>query len=347
MFKHLGNGMVAGAIMTAATWMTTIPVWAGYLQPGYDLQVIQSDHGLANTAVSYQTNSLWDPQGSNKYVDVNTTFTTPACQDVRFGRLYLDVWGGNNAYTCSVTASLNGTPLTTVNMGGTNDSNPTFSAAQTCVYGTGSGMWQIAYSGIGTLLKKDGTVNTLAFKVNDPKGLFDGRTACASLIAVYTDPSVNQTLDYFLAEADGTMRKTSGTNNSPSQRSLTITGIDTTAVIGATYIAGYTHGTTGEKDQVYFNGVALGGSTNDVALGTTSDYGPSNHAFDVTSLLAGSSTIRYSVGAADIGVSGESYLRANIGLLEVTHPVPEPGTLTLLAVGVFLGGALRLRRVNR
>jgi hypothetical protein len=262
------------------------------MQPGYDLQVIKSEQGVEHGAVSYLTNPTWGISGLD--TQVNTSFTLSACQDIRFARLYLDIWGGTRSYTSTVSATLNGTPLNAVNIKGYSaDDNPTFDAAKTCVYGTGSGMWQVAYSGVGSLLHKDGTPNVLSFTVSDPGGSgFDGRTACASLVAVYTDTSINQRVDYYLAEADGTVRKTPGTNNSPAQRSLTFTGIDTANLIAATYVAGYTHGTAGEKDQFYFNGHTLGDAANDIALGTSSDYGPSNHSFDVTSYLATSSTVR-------------------------------------------------------
>jgi hypothetical protein len=314
------------------------------MQPGYDLQVVKSEQGLVHGAVSYLTNPTWGVSGLD--TQVNTSFTLSVCQDIRFARLYLDIWGGTRNYTSTVSATLNGTPLTVVNIKGYSaDDNPTFDATKTCVYGTGSGMWQVAYSGVGGLLHTDGTPNALSFTVSDPGGSgFDGRTACASLVAVYTDTSINQRLDYYLAEADGTIRKTPGTNNSPAQRSLTFTGLDTANLIAATYVAGYTHGTTGEKDQLYFNGHALGDAANDIALGTSLDYGPSNHAYDVRSYLTGSSTVRYSVASADVGSSGEGYLRPNIGLLEITHPVPEPATIALLALGA--AAILRRRRAT-
>ena len=338
MMKRFG-GLKIAAVTVAATGLIAFPAWAGYLQPGYDLQVVQSGQGLAHTSALYQMDPTW--AGSGLGVQINTSFASRSCQTIDFARLYLDIWGGTSAYTSTVTVSVNGTSLAPVSIGGTGDANPTFNASKTCVYGTGAGMWEVAYASIDGLLKKDGTLNAVSFKVADPTGNFDGRTVSASLISIYTDPTVNQTLDYCLAEADGTMRNTPGVNGSPSQRTLTFTGIDTTDVTSATYIAGFTHGTTGQKDQIYFNGTTLGGPGNDVALGTTSDYGPSNIPFDVTGLLSSSSTVRYSVDAADVGTPGEAYLRANIGLLEVTHPVPEPALLTLMATGA---GVLIIRR---
>jgi len=333
--KQFNNGRIVRlAAIAAATWLTISPAWAGYVQPGYDLQVVQSEQGVTHAGISYLTNPTWSISGRN--TDVNSSFVIPTCQDIRFARLYLDIWGGNSAYTSTVTASLNGTPLATVNINGTGDTNTTFDATRTCVYGSGAGMWQIGYSGVSGLLKKDGTPNLLSFQVIDPAGRFDGRTVCASLVSVYTDPSVNQALDYYLAEADGTLRNVPGTNGSPAVRTLALAGINTSNVTSATYIAGYTHGTIGQADQLLFNGHLLGSNPNDVALGTTSDYGPNNLPFDVTGYLDGTNTVRYSVASADVGPSGDTYLRANIGLLEVAHPLPEPSTIALLATGAAL-----------
>ncbi len=346
--------------MRIARWMTLAcaaalgasagSAWAGYSAPGYDLQVIQSETGLAHGAISYQQNALMTTTGHD--VEVTTTFESTACESIRFARLYLDVWGGSNYKTCAVTAMLNGTSLGTISLGSTSDSNPTYSITGNSVYGSGSGMWQIAFSNIASLLHTDGSPNTLIYAVantSGPESPFDGRTVCASLVTVYSDSSINQTLDYYLAEADGTIRFTPGTNGSPAERTLTLSGINTNNVASATYIAGYTHGTTGNSstakgaDQLFFNGTALGNSGNDATLGNTTDYGPNKLVFDVTGLLSQNNVVRYSVAEADVGIYGDTYLRPNIAILAVTHPVPEPGAFAMLAVAGAAAFAMRRR----
>jgi len=312
---------------------------------GYNLDVVQSGQGLAHAGVSYLMNPTWNEAGGGLYAPISTTFTLPSCTAIDFSRLYLDIWGGMPTNTATVAVSVNGTQLAPISIGGTSDANPTYNAATTCVYGSGYGTWQLAVPVSDSLLYTNGAANAVTWTVNDPTGMFDGRTYSASLVTVYTSPSLNQTLDYDLAEADGTMRNTPGATGAPSSRTLTITGVNTANVTSATYYAGYTFGLTGEYNSLSFNGTALGNPTNDVAQGSNANYGPSVVSSDVTSFLSGTNTVQYSVAMP----GGEALLQANIGLLEVTHPMatPEPGTLTLLAVGGFVLLAWRRTRMNR
>lgn len=318
---------------------------AGYSGPGYGLQVVQSGEGLQNAAAYYQTVGTWAGSGIDELVPAS--FTMPTSQQILFSRLYLDVWGGTKDYTARATVTVNGTALPVINFGGTSDANPTYDAIATCVYGSGAGAWQLAYSGVAGLLKTDGTANSITVTISDPAGSgFDGRMYGVSLVAVYNDPTIDQVLDYYLAEADGTIRSTQPNSySSPDQRSLTFADLNTADVISATYHAGYTHGstTTGTNnlDAVFFNGISLGG--NDVSTGNTTSYPPNNLTFDVSSYLLADSTVRYTVNGTELGGTGDTYLRPNIGLLEITHPVPEPATMSLL----ILGGLSVLARSRR
>ena len=182
-----------------------------------------------------------------------------------------------------MTATLNGHALPTLNIGGTgnlDDSNPaTRDPNTTCVYGSGFGYWEIAYAGVASLLKTDGSANSLTYTISSTTN-FDGRTYGATLATIYSDPSIHQTLDYQLFEGDAMMRgSTSTTPPYPQQnlgRSFTISGVNASNVTSATYTAGYAGGHSGQLDQVYFNENALGpedGLGNDVATpGTRRRY---------------------------------------------------------------------------
>jgi len=310
----------------------TVPVQAGFTLGGYTPQVVQSAEGLSNAATYFQTDRTWDASGTG--TPVNASFTLPTDQAIPFARLYLDVYGGTNAYTAQVAVTVNGHALNPISIGGTADSNPTFDATKTCVYGSGIGQWQVAVSGAAAYLHKDGSANNISVLVSDPSNTgFDGRMVDVSLMAVYQDPSIHQKLDYFLAEGDGYLRKPPANptyGNAPDVRTLLFSGLDTTNVTSASYTTLYTHGDLGQADRLFFNGIQLG--SNDVAYGQYGLYGPDLPTFDVTNDLLVNSTALYNVDAVG-SMPGETSLLAKVGLLDVTHPVPEPGTISLLAVG--------------
>lgn len=332
----------------------TGPALAGYMANGYDLGLVKSDSGLANAKAIVQTKPLFNGSYATDGT-ITTTFTSATYQNIAYARLYLDVYGGTPYYSANWTASLNGQSLPTLAIGGTGvpspglpgDANPSNrNPNTTCVYGSGYGYWEIAYADIASKLKHDGTDNTLAFSAvaTDSGQKFDSRQYGATLVVVYTDPAIQQTLDYQLFEGDGYMRKTAGAT-APGvainlDRDLSITGVNTTDVISATYTAGYATGHNGQTDQIYFNGTALGptaGLGNDIAR---VDSNTELHSFDVTAYLQGSNSVLYSIDQSVLGGTGESSLHADWTLLTVTHPVPEPATLGLL----MLGAAAVLRR---
>jgi hypothetical protein len=320
---------------------------AGYASAGYDLQVVQSEIGLIHSSLSCQTAATWTESGLD--TPVTRDFSIPSCQSVSFARLYLDIWGGTNARTARAAVHVNGTALPLLNFGGTSDAHPVYDAHANCVYGSGAGVWQLAFTGLAGLLKTDGTANTVSVTLSDPDASgFDGRMYGISLIAVYQDPSIDHILDYYLAEADGTMRTSPGTYGSPDERMLTLSGLNIAEALTATYYAGYTHGNTSaganHLDQLYLNGSRLGPANNDVSTGDFTNYPPNLLTFNASEYLAADSTFRYTVNGAELGGTGDSYLRANFGVLALTRPIPEPSSVGLLAVGVM---SLLARARNR
>jgi hypothetical protein len=312
---------------------------AEFVLGGYTPQVVWSQQGLENAAVSLQTTGQWASSGSNTGYVSTASFESTACDSIAFARLYVDIYGGTNLHTTYVTVTVNGHALSTIYVGGTSDSNSTFDATSTCVYGSGVGQWQLAIAGADEYLHTDGTANVITVTEDDKDGTnFDGRIVDISLVTVYQDSSIDQALDYYLIEGDGYMRKSlsSTYGNAPSTRTVAIDGIDTSNVTSASYTTLYTHGSLGEADRQYFNGNQLGGD--DVAYGQYGTYGPDLTTFDVTAYLAEDSSVVYNA-------SGETSMLAKLGLLSVTHAVPEPATLTLLAIGAM--ALIRRKRTDR
>ena len=159
---------ITAAVLAAVC--TTVPAWAGYSLPGWNLEVVQSAQALPNAGISYLMTPEWNAAGGNEYLPITTSFTLPSCNNIDFARLYLDIWGGSPDYTATVAVSVNGTQLPAISIGGTNDTNPTYNAAETCVYGSGYGFWQLGITGVGNLLNTNGTANTVTWTVSDPNG---------------------------------------------------------------------------------------------------------------------------------------------------------------------------------
>ncbi len=352
MMREFGKSNIVREAAVAALWAAAVPAWAGYQVNGYDFGLVQSGSGLANAAANVQTDVLWGLGAGNV---MSASFTLPPCQTVDFSRLYLDIYGGTPYNTGQLTATLNGVALPTLNIGGTgnlDDSNPANrNPNATCVYGSGFGYWEIAYAGVASLLKTDGSANTLQYTVSTTAN-FDGRTYGATLVSIYSDPSIKQSLDYQLFEGDAMMRGSTSTSAPyPQQnlgRSFTITGVNASNVTSATYTAGYAGGHNGQLDQVYFNENALGpedGLGNDVAR---AGYATELHSFDVSGdNLAASDTVRYSIDGTALGGTGESTLYPDLGLLTVTHPLPEPSTIVLLGVAAGTLLVLQWRKRRR
>jgi autotransporter-associated beta strand protein len=342
--------LVRSGIALAAVCAVAVPASADFSLGGYTPQVVQSETGLTGSAVSFQTTRTWSISGWDPalqdFKTVNVDFTIPPNQAVPFARLYLDVYGGNKLYTAQVAVTVNGTAMPTVSIGGADsqgnslDTNPTFDASQTCVYGSSIGQWQLALAGVAGLLRADGTPNAVTVRVSDPDNTgFDGRMVDVSLMAVYQDPSINQKLDYFLAEGDGYMRTPPPNafyGNAPAERTIAFSGLDTANVTAATYTTLYTHGDLNQADRLLFNGVQLG--NNDVAHAQYGQYGPDFPAFDVTGNLASALNVVYDVNAVG-GVSGETSLLAKIGLLTVTHPAPAGQSVWTATTGGDWGDA--------
>jgi hypothetical protein len=354
MFRKFSQTKILATVVGAIS-LVAMPALGGYLPNGYDLGLVKSESGLVNAAASVQANGLWGSY--TKGTEKTTSFTIPSCQTVNYARLYLDVYGATPYYSGQVTATLNGTALPTLTIGGTGapspgmpgDGNPANRDPNTtCVYGSGYAFWQIAYAGIAPLLKTDGTANTLAFTITDPTGSgFDGRQYGATLAAVYTDPSIQQALDYQLFEGDVYLRSTAGsTPPNPAIKltsSLSITGVNTSDVTSATYTAGYATGHNGKSDQVFFNGTSLGqaaGLGNDVAR---FDSNVELRGFDVAGSLLATNDVSYSIDTSVLGGAADTPLHLTTGMLTVTHSVPEPASLCL----VGLGGLLLMRRRPR
>jgi hypothetical protein len=305
----------ARLVIAATAMLLNMQAMAAFDMAGFDMQVVAGQKGLVNCAASFQTNPLWILATPQKPYSFSTGFSLPQTEEIIFSRLYFNVWGGTNEYTCEVEVNINGVALDLVNIGGTADTNAVYEPNQICVYGTGFGAWQIAYNDVEALLYTDGSENVVDVTISDESGSFDGRTIDATLVSVYKDPSADYAIDFYLAEADSYLRRSPGTPGAPATRDFDISGVETADLLDATYTTLYTHGTKDQYDRLYFNGVQLGGD--DVAIGAGGVYGPDTVSFNVADLLETDSNILYTVDESITGSPSEFSMSVKVGLLEV------------------------------
>jgi len=360
MLKNGRTKLAVALAVLAVNALASAPALAGYAQYGQGMQTVLNGSGIANGALYLQTNSTWvnsgtftPPAGGNgmpKPYALETTFSAPACDQVLDARLLMTVWGGTPDYTCGLAVDINGaSALSGLTMGSTSDPNPTFSEAESCVYGSGFGVWLVSVPLPAGLMKTDGSANLVSVTVSDDTQQFDGRIQQVSLLAVYQDASLNNIFDYVVAEGSGDIYRDENLTYSPPKvesRTVDLGAVDTSDLTSAQLHALYTYGTDEQNDRLYFNDVQLGGD--DVAAfdadASGLDYEPDLVTFDVTANLAATNSLLFTVSDLDgVPDTREYSLRPQLAVLEMTHAVPEPATVTALGIGLL---ALLRRRRN-
>ncbi|MEN6458976.1 MAG: PEP-CTERM sorting domain-containing protein [Thermoguttaceae bacterium] len=361
MFRFIRSGNLAACITAfGAAVLATNAAIAEYTFSGSGMQTV-SNGTVLNSAIYCQSNTLWNASGGHSttsdsatpYV-VTTSFATPACDSVTTSRLVLTVWGGNPSLVGGLAVTVNNTSIADLSVGGTGDSNQTFSSTGINVYGSGSGVWFISIPVTSSLLYTDGTANQVTISLSDTvltDGVcFDGRIAQATLWSVYQDSSLHNTFQYVVAEGSGDIYKTSTytssgkTYTTTMSREVSLGTANTDNVTSATFTALYTYGDKNQNDHVSLNGTQLGGD--DVANkqnGSSLAVAPDLVSFGVTNCLSSTNTVTFSVDPEDVPSSQEVSLRPELAILAITS-APEPGTLALLGVAMT---AILLRAARR
>ncbi|MCD6365054.1 MAG: DUF3344 domain-containing protein [Planctomycetes bacterium] len=361
MLKNWRTRLVIALAVLATAAFDNNPALAGYAQYGHGMQTVLNGTSIANGALYLETNSTWvnsgaftPPAGGNgmqKPYVLETAFSAPACDQVLEARLLMTVWGGTRDYTCGLAVNVNGaSALSEMTMGSTTDANPTFNGVESCVYGSGYGVWLVSVPVPPAMLNTDGSTNAVSVTITDTTQEFDGRIQQVSLLAVYQDASLHNTFDYVVGEGSGDIYRDENLSYSPPKvesRTVDLGPTDTAGLTSAHLHALYTYGTDEQNDRLYFNGVPFGG--NDVAAfdadASVLDYEPDLVSFDVTAELAATNSLLFTVSDVDGVPDAREYsLRPHLAVLEVTHAVPEPAAATALGIGLL---ALLRRRRNR
>lgn len=234
--------MLRIATVICAVLMLTMPAMAAWSFDGWELKTMKTGSINGDVFVSYG-----DKSGLDSASPYTSNFNLPK-GDENYSRLYVGVWGGTETKTGTLSIEFNDNNLGTINLGGTGDTNPTYSSG-TNVYGRGNGVWWISYNVTGNVSM--GKVNTATATTG---GIIDGRVYAIVLVTVYSDASEQEKIQYWINEGSVNLHYASGDYR--WEKDYTLTKFDGATIIppgNARLNVAYLVGTKGEPDYLYFN----------------------------------------------------------------------------------------------
>ncbi|NOR48638.1 MAG: DUF3344 domain-containing protein, partial [Methanosarcinaceae archaeon] len=197
-----------------------------------------------------------------EYTPYTQAFTVPS-GTIKYAKLYVGVWGGNNKSTGTIDTTFNGVNLGSKSLLGENDIN-------TDVYASGFGTYWVSYdvtddatSGSNTAIATTG-------------GDIDGRMYGIVLVAVYEDAS-QPLIEYWINE--GNENPNDKTPKDTATTSFDGT-IDTANVGSATLWTSYIASKVGDADTISMNGNLIATDAANQGAGTYFDV----DEWDVTSI---------------------------------------------------------------
>jgi uncharacterized repeat protein (TIGR03803 family) len=283
---------------------------------------------VANGGLFWDTVPKWLDVPPSLPYNYEAGFCLPPCQNIAASRLVMTLWGGTPDYTCEMTVIVNGTKLPAANpfvFGTTNDLNSVFDAEAPCAYGSGYGVWLVTLPVPAGMLFTNGESNTVTVAESTPDN-FDGRIQHVTLVAVYQSSALTNGFDYALAEGSGDIY---GTPTAPevASRMVVLGAVNPAKATAATLTALYTYGHAGENDELFFNGLQLGGDSLGIWNGAA-DYGPGLASLDVLTNLVATNLVEFTVDPAVVPAPTQPDFRPQLVALVVNGPV-SAGQLAL------------------
>ena len=261
------KGMVMSAVIIASVLVAfSAPAAANWTYDGYEVKTMTDGTVQGDVFVGYGDNK----GAKNGRLDVpypgpyRTNYSVPNGNSVKWARLVVGVWGGNELNCGWLNTTLhNGTQLNylgNVTIGNSStpdiaddDSNNTIYSENTNVYGTGHGCWMVAYN-VTNNVSLNAWNNVTATTYTAPGDDLDGRIYGIVLVVVYENTSLvkvkywvnegNVNLHYNMSSApyNYVLDNTTTWFNGTAYNS-------TDAKLWVEYFAGSRH----EPDYLYFN----------------------------------------------------------------------------------------------
>ena len=232
------------ALLPIVFCLSAVMATASYTFDGYSLNTVSSGSVYGGVFVSYGDKSGLD---SSPYT---SNYNLPA-GNVKWGRLYVGVWGGNEGSTGWVNTTLNNIVVGNTSLSGTGDTNPTYSEG-TNVYSSGNGVWWLSYNVKDNITM--GAINTATARTS---GTIDGRVYGIVLAAAYNDTDgAGLMTQYWINEGNVNLHGNDTSHpwvkdNTSALFNGNLDSKYTNAKLNTVYLTG----TTGEPDHLYFNTV--------------------------------------------------------------------------------------------
>lgn len=232
------------ALLPLILCILAVSTEAGYNYDGFQLNTTSSGSVYGGAFVSFGDKS---GLSSTPYT---TNYNLPA-GNVKWGRLYVGVWGGNEGNTGWVNTTLNNIVVGNTSLAGTVDTNPTYSEG-TNVYSSGNGVWWVSYNVKDNITM--GAINTATARTS---GTIDGRVYSIVLAAAYNDTDgAGLVTQYWINE--GNVNLHGNDTSHPwvlDNTSVLFNGNLDSKYTNAKLTTVYLTGTTGEPDYLYFNSI--------------------------------------------------------------------------------------------
>lgn len=234
-------------------------------------------------------------------------FTVPS-DKIKYAKLYVGVWGGNNVSTGTIDTTFNGASLGSRSLLGNSDTNPD-------VYVSGFGVYWVSYDVTSKVTSGPNSATATT------SGTIDGRIYGSVLIAAYKDPG-QPLIEYWINEGNENLNY-----NTPKNTATTSFdgAIDKSIVSSAKLWTSYLTGNAGDADTLSMNGNLIATDAANAAEGTSFDL----DQWDVTSALASSGN------AVLFDRGSDTSLHPVIAVLVLTQGSP-PGQPDLTVDGITL-----------
>jgi len=230
----------------ASLLIFTMPAMAQWQFDGWEVKTMETGSIKGDIFVSHGNNSGLSAPPFTTYTDV------PGGSAV-WGRLYVGVWGGTQDRTGWVNTTLNGASLGNVTLGGTGDTNPTYSGG-TNAYSSGNGVWWVSYNATNNV-----TMNAQNTATARTGGTIDGRVYAIVLALVYQNTSLPE-VQYWINEGNVNLHYNSSAFPYVLDSNFTWFNGSAYSSTEARLNAVYLTGSSGEPDYLYFNPPSAGNS---------------------------------------------------------------------------------------